>query len=269
MGPDHPQIEIFNESKHGIAYRKNADKLGIDKKSWVLGKDYSAAPTCSSCHMGAVAPRGNSKGLKSTHDVGARISWTLRPKISYKPKGIKDKDGNVILKEPEGRRNDMKQACLTCHGKTWVNNFYKQYDQAVELYNDKFGTPAKAIYEYLIKVEVLDKIKMNEDLDYIYFEVWHHEGRRARMGASMMAPDYTQWHGFYEITKHFYSKFLPKALKAAKEKGKSKEVKAFIKKQIGKGSPNYEKYHKYMKEGLSKEEREKWLKEEKALYDKR
>ena len=35
MGPDHPQLEIFNESKHGIAYRakpvlRNATSCHID-----------------------------------------------------------------------------------------------------------------------------------------------------------------------------------------------------------------------------------------------
>ena len=32
MGPDHPQIDIYNESKHGIAFYANRDKM-------VLGKD--------------------------------------------------------------------------------------------------------------------------------------------------------------------------------------------------------------------------------------
>ncbi len=31
------------------------------------------------------------------------------------------------------------------------------------------------------------------------------------MGASMMANDYVQWHGFYEVAKIFYSDFLPEA----------------------------------------------------------
>jgi len=26
--------------------------------------------------------------------------------------------------------------------------------------------------------------------------MWHHEGRRARMGTAMMGPDYAWWHGF-------------------------------------------------------------------------
>jgi hypothetical protein len=30
-----------------------------------------------------------------------------------------------------------------------------------------------------------------------------------RHGASMMGPDYTHWHGSYEVAKHFYLKFLP------------------------------------------------------------
>jgi hypothetical protein len=31
------------------------------------------------------------------------------------------------------------------------------------------------------------------------------------MGTAMMGPDYTQWHGFYEVAKHFYTEFLPEA----------------------------------------------------------
>ncbi len=45
--------------------------------------------------------------------------------------------------------------------------------------------------------------------------MWHHEGRRARHGASMMGPDYTHWHGMYEVSKHFYFEFLPAVIEAA------------------------------------------------------
>ena len=41
--PHHPQSEIYEESKHGIAYRDLRDKMNLDAKRWVLGKDYSAA----------------------------------------------------------------------------------------------------------------------------------------------------------------------------------------------------------------------------------
>ncbi len=32
-----------------------------------------------------------------------------------------------------------------------------------------------------------------------------------------MGPDYTHWHGMYEVSKHFYQKFLPEIIKAAKD----------------------------------------------------
>ena len=54
LGPDHPQMEIYEESKHGIAYRAHEDDLNLDSSKWVLGEDYTAAPTCATCHMSAV-----------------------------------------------------------------------------------------------------------------------------------------------------------------------------------------------------------------------
>ncbi|MBI4532951.1 MAG: hypothetical protein HY711_03305, partial [Candidatus Melainabacteria bacterium] len=76
MGPDHPQIEIYNESKHGIAFRNRLSEMNLDHPQWIVGKDYSAAPTCATCHMSATTNQ------PVTHDVGLRISYTLRPVIS-------------------------------------------------------------------------------------------------------------------------------------------------------------------------------------------
>ena len=35
----------------------------------------------------------------------------------------------------------------------------------------------------------------------------------------MMGPDYTHWHGMYEVAKHFYQKFLPEVIETAAKKG--------------------------------------------------
>ncbi|MCR4316822.1 MAG: hypothetical protein NUW37_10780 [Planctomycetes bacterium] len=232
MGPDHPQAEIYEESKHGIAFRR-ADGAGLmnieaPANEWVLGKDYTAAPTCTTCHMGAVQSHGNFSALPVTHDPGARISWTLRPPVSYKPGGITMPGENgetvVILKEPDARRQEMQSACLSCHTQTWVMNFYTQFDEGVKLYNEKFGEPSKEIYDFLVSSEMLDKVPFNEKMDYVYFELWHHEGRRARHGLSMMGPDYTQWHGFYEVAKNFYTEFLPLAEEVAHDRDSASGV---------------------------------------------
>jgi len=60
LGPDHPQKEIYEESKHGVAFRDLKEKMNLDGESWVLGKDYSQAPTCATCHMsGHLRNKGN------------------------------------------------------------------------------------------------------------------------------------------------------------------------------------------------------------------
>ena len=53
LGPDHPQKEIYEESEHGIAYSGNREKMALDSPTWVVGKAYYEAPTCSTCHMSA------------------------------------------------------------------------------------------------------------------------------------------------------------------------------------------------------------------------
>ena len=193
MGPDHPQAEIYSESKHGIQFRANIAKMKLDSKSWVVGKDYSAAPTCATCHMSATSSQ------KVTHDVGDRISFTLRPAVSIK------------LENWEKHREAMKDVCSNCHATGWVENFYKQYEGTIELYNEKFAKPAKAVMDKLYEAGKLTRSPFDEKIEWVYYELWHHEGRRARMGTAMMGPDYTQWHGFYEVAKHFYTEFLPEA----------------------------------------------------------
>jgi len=271
MGPDHPQKEVYEESKHGIAFEAYADEMNLDAPTgeWILGKTYAEAPTCATCHMGAVAPHANYPGLAFSHDVGARISWTLRPKLSIQPKGITAPDGTVILPGPEERRENMKQVCLTCHSNQWVNNFYVQFDQVVALHNEKYAKPATAIVDFLMTEGLIDDIPMNERMDYLFFEIWHHEGRRARHGASMMGPDFVQWHGFYELTKHFYTEFLPHAVELGKEQGKEEAVKNHIEKVLhGPDGKDWERYHQWMK-GLSPEQMKYMLEWEQETYTSR
>ncbi|RMH36845.1 MAG: hydroxylamine oxidoreductase [Deltaproteobacteria bacterium] len=213
MGPDHPQLEIYNESKHGIAFRANIDKMNLEAPKWVVGVDYDAAPTCATCHMSAT------KNQPVTHDVGMRISWNNRPAISVRPEVSDKKMGlagaNVDWKT---RRANMEDVCLACHAKAYVDAFYQQYDALIDLYHRKFAKPGLALYE--AAKPLLEPVKFANKLDFIWFELWHHEGRRARHAASMMGPDYTHWHGTYDIAKHWYTKYIPE-LKHLIEDGKA------------------------------------------------
>jgi len=202
LGPDHPQKEIYEESKHGIAFFANIDKMNMDNAKWIVGEDYYAAPTCATCHM------SQTKNQKVTHDIGMRISWNNRPAVSIRPEVSDAKMGLPGANVPwQTRRQNMKDVCLNCHNKQWVDNFYVQYDSMIELYNEKYAKPGLALYA--AAQPLLKPAKFSNPIDFTWFEIWHHEGRRARHGASMMGPDYTHWHGTYEIAKHFYSKYIP------------------------------------------------------------
>jgi hypothetical protein len=223
LGPDHPQKEIYEESKHGVAFRDLREHMNLDSDTWILGKDYSQAPTCASCHMS-----GHSKnGGKITHDPGERISWTNRPPVSL----LMDTDENhQVVKEtdPEKRqaliastwqskRQEMQQVCLHCHTAPYVDGFYKQYDDFVINYNEKFAKPGQKIMAALREQGLITEAEFDDEIEWTWFYLWHHEGRRARHGASMMAPDYAHWHGMYEVAERFYVEMIPQARELAEQ----------------------------------------------------
>jgi hypothetical protein len=235
LGPDHPQKEIYEESKHGGAYRDLREHMNLDAESWVLGEDYSQAPTCATCHMSGNVRNGG----RITHDPGQRISWTNRPPVSQ----VMDTDANhrvVTETDPEKRkaliadtwqqkRARMTEVCATCHTSDYVTSFYKQYDDLVILYNEKFAKPGQAIINALLAQGLITKAQFDDEIEWTWYYLWHHEGRRARHGASMMAPDYTHWHGMFEVAERFYVELIPQArelTKHATESGKAAQAAA-------------------------------------------
>lgn len=234
VGPDHPQKEVYEESKHGIIYFANIEDMNLDHPEWVSGVDYVASATCSTCHMSA-AP-----GLPATHDVGERISWTLRPPISTKLNMVKLANGqkhDIHGEDPDlpavgdvyhgsevievltwqDRRNKMRTVCRSCHSQGMVDGHYKQFDDVVHLYNDKFARPISALMDDLKERGLITKTPFDDKIEWIWWEIWHHEGRRARHGASMNGPDYTWWHGIYEVAKHTYFALIPELKRIAGE----------------------------------------------------
>jgi hypothetical protein len=51
----------------------------------------------------------------------------------------------------------------------------------------------------LVEQGLMGPPPFDEPIDFTYFELWHHWGRTAKFGAWMQGPDYTQWHGAYEM----------------------------------------------------------------------
>jgi hypothetical protein len=241
LGPDHPQKEIYEESKHGVAYRDLREHMNLDAHRWVLGEDYTQAPTCATCHMSA----NTRNGRKVTHNPGTRISWTNRPPVSLvmdtdaQGEVVKETDperrAKLVKKTWRERRQEMKNVCTHCHTPNYVDAFYQQYDDFVINYNEKFAKPGLAIMGALRQAKLLTPGEFDERIEWTWFYLWHHEGRRARHGASMMAPDYAHWHGMYEVAERFYQELIPEAREIAdhaEKDGKKDEAEA-VRKVIG------------------------------------
>ena len=203
LGPDHPQIEIYMESKHGDIYTAFGEQYNWNAApgTWSAGVDFRA-PTCAVCHMS-----GGGTVLTS-HDVTERLAWESQAPLSIRPEDFKPFPAKV---NHEAEREKMKQICEQCHGDEWVDGQFAMYDKVNEEYNEVYFKPAKKMLGELYEKGLIDKTKFfDEELEVEDYELWHHEGRRARFGAAMMAPDYAWWHGFYECKKR-YNSFMEKA----------------------------------------------------------
>ena len=169
--------------------------------TWTPGVDFRG-PTCASCHMSGAGT------TLTSHDVTERLSWELQAPKTMRPSEFPAFPAKT---DWQVERDKMKAVCIQCHGKTWVDAHYVKTDKVVEEYNDVYFTPADKMLKDLYSKGLLDKTKFfDERLEVEYYELWHHEGRRARMGAAMMAPDYSWWHGFYECKKR-YNNYMEEA----------------------------------------------------------
>lgn len=80
----------------------------------------------------------------------------------------------------------MTQACTHCHTENYVNSFYKQYDDFVINYNEKFAKPGQKIMNALHEQKLLTKADFDEPIEWTWFYLWHHEGQRAWRNATQV-----------------------------------------------------------------------------------
>jgi hypothetical protein len=180
IGPDHPQWEIYEESPHGIAYHTGGDRWNWEAEPGTLTVSDFPAPTCATCHFSGFGASG------TTHDAGDRLSWYLFAPISERRPSWED------------NRTRMQSVCRECHNPAFLEDFYADADAATEAVND-LVRESDAIMAPVKAGGLLTSEPFDEPIDYTYFEAWHHWGRTAKFGLWMQGPDYTQWHGVYEL----------------------------------------------------------------------
>ncbi|KAA3644863.1 MAG: nitrate reductase [Chloroflexi bacterium] len=182
IGPDHPQYEIYVSSPHGIAYTTGSDDWNWDADPGTLTVEDFPAPTCAVCHISGFG------GTGTTHDVGDRLTWYLFAPVSERRPAWQDNKGRMV------------SVCTECHNPNFIADFYDDGDKLVAAIND-WVLESREIIKPAQDAGLLTDAPFDQPIDFTFFDLWHHWGRTAKFGAWMQSPDYSQWHGAYEVLR--------------------------------------------------------------------
>jgi len=182
LGPDHSQLEIYTESKHGVLFAAQQRLLDLNVEPKKLTTREMFVPTCATCHMSGI------NGMNVTHDPGERLSYYLFAEVT-------DKRPNFARGQAA-----MKDACRNCHTTPLIDRVYHDAESVVSSTIDKVKE-LKEVIDGLRKDGLLNK-PFDRPIDFAYFDLWHYYGRTAKHGAFMGGADYVQWHGNYPLLKH-------------------------------------------------------------------
>src|SRR5262249_217630 len=182
LGPDHSQLEIYEESKHGVMFHAQEKLLKLDAPPRTLSTRDMFVPTCATCHMSGL------NGLKVTHNPSERLSYFLADPITKKRPQYTEAQQN------------MKQLCNQCHTKPFIDRLYTQPEQVLTSTNEKVQR-ALDLMAGLRKDGVLGTQPYQKPIDFVAFDLWHYDGRTSKHGAFMGGADFVQWHGNYELLK--------------------------------------------------------------------
>lgn len=203
IGPDHPHIEIYLESKHGNIFQAKGKKWDLSYATKDNPNIPIEVPVCTTCHMD-----GN-ETQPMTHNVSARLGWESQSPWSFRSVWKAEGLGDWKMK-----RSRMEAICKSCH----APDFTEAYLLTADLTNLQYNEIRRMFVYWTKKLTANGTIKMLEANGKTYsdpllngwdetpevelYYSWHHEGRRFRHGAEMMGADFTQWHGIWELQEN-------------------------------------------------------------------
>jgi hypothetical protein len=180
MGPDHAQLEIYHESKHGVLFHAQRNRMDLTVDPDKLTTADMPVPTCSTCHMSGL------EGEQMTHNVSDRLTYYLFAAVSK------------ARPQATAKRREMQTTCLKCHTQPRITQFYREAEGVLRSTN-KLVEEAGTIVKDLREADLLTPEPFDEPIEYLYFDLWHYGGRTAKHGAFMGGADFVQWHGYYEV----------------------------------------------------------------------
>lgn len=130
---DHPNYEMFGKSMHGAMFLSQFNEWNLDKPILKAGVDYFA-PTCDTCHMGAVF-KGDKMIYAPTHNPASICKWKLGMwRLVFVRKPGKPHPALPSVKYPTDGLENRKRAfavCTQCHTKQWAANCFVGGDLSI------------------------------------------------------------------------------------------------------------------------------------------
>jgi hydroxylamine dehydrogenase len=154
--------------------------LNLDAAPKALTTRDMFVPTCATCHMSGL------NGQKVTHDPSDRLSYYLADPITR------------ARPNKERAQAEMKQICNQCHAKTLIDRVYGEAERVVTNTN-QLVQQASDLMASLRADKVLTTPPFSQPIDFVYFDLWHYDGRTSKHGAFMGGSDFVQWHGNYPM----------------------------------------------------------------------
>jgi hypothetical protein len=169
LGPDHSQMEIYTESKHGTTFAAQKNLLNLSVTPAKLTTRDMFVPTCATCHMSGINGRG------VTHDPSERLSYYLFSEVTNP--------------RPNATRAQaaMKDICGQCHTPATIDRVYKEAEAVVAATNEKILS-GKNIMAGLYADGILPTNSYSQPIQLKYFDLWHYYGRTPSMPRSWGEP---------------------------------------------------------------------------------
>lgn len=182
LGPDHSQIEIYDESKHGALFAAQRESMNLAAAPKKLTTADMSVPTCATCHMSGL------EGVGMTHDPSERLSWYLFAAVSTKRPNY------------DRAQAAMKDVCTKCHARPGIDSFYVKAEEVLLATNQKVQA-ITSVMDGLRKDGLVSPTPFADPIAFDEFDSWHFYGRTAKHGAFMGGADFVQWHGDYELLR--------------------------------------------------------------------
>ena len=222
MGPDHPNYESYEASKHGSIY--SARGAGFDFTA-PMTETKLEAPTCAYCHMLTVHEDGT---RVTTHNMTQKIVWGM---------GTQAAGGELqdltALPENQKKRTEMIRVCMTCHSEDRAREYLSAAD-AHKLAGDALVIEARDLLSGLYKDGLIEPSHAKRSagllpgprftaldvpggfaqhwpaglyfdvsaIELEYFDMFFFSNLKSYKGAMHMAPDYAWWYGYADSLGH-------------------------------------------------------------------